>query len=65
MMTIQINFKKYVKNCPHRKTYIEEDVLNMNNEPYSVNTVIGCKHEKVCKMYIEGYGPIITDALDY
>ncbi len=63
-MGIRINFKQICEKCPHRDTYLDENSLNMNNEIYYIDTIIDCKHAKVCKMYIEWDGPTITEALD-
>lgn len=62
-MSIRIRFKQVCGKCPHRETQTEESALNSDKGRFMVDTLIFCKHEKVCKMYIEWDGPTISEAL--
>jgi hypothetical protein len=55
---IEIKFKFCCADCPNRETYINEDSLYSGITKEITVTVIGCKHEKVCKAYIEDETPI-------
>ena len=50
---LTLNFKKVCYSCPNREIYVDEDALRSDNKPYILYTNIGCKHEDVCKMYLE------------
>lgn len=50
---LRINFKKICYSCPHRDTYIDEDALHADTKPHVIFTEIGCRHETVCKLYLE------------
>jgi len=48
---IDIKFKDCCMECDNRKSYLNENEITYNNEPYNINTTIGCEHEKVCGEY--------------
>lgn len=50
--SIQINFKEVCYTCRYRDTYLNEDTLYGDNKSFAVGTVIGCRHEKICKYYL-------------
>ena len=50
---IKINFKEVCYSCKHRETYLNEEVFYGDNVRFAVGTIIGCKHEEVCKEYLE------------
>lgn len=55
--TLTINFKKCCNVCPYRETYVDETSGSVSTVGMSIQfnnnqTVIGCKHENVCGMYL-------------
>lgn len=50
---VDIKFKEVCYTCPHRDTYMEDETFYGDDYPFAVMTRIGCKHEKVCKLYLE------------
>ena len=38
--------------CIHRDTYVEEDKIYSDNAVAEVITVVGCRHENVCKKLV-------------
>jgi hypothetical protein len=51
---IEIMFKPCCDDCTQIKTYMNENALyNCNGMTVEATVIIGCKHEVVCKKYIE------------
>lgn len=48
---IQINFKDCCRSCVERETYVREHKFYGDNIVQTIETIIGCEHEKVCYKY--------------
>lgn len=50
---IKINFEECCKNCNERYSYLSEFVTFTDDRCMNMETKVGCKHEQVCKDYME------------
>lgn len=48
---IQSNFKDCCHSCVERETYVKEHKFYGENIVQTIETIIGCEHEKVCYKY--------------